>query len=258
MLICPICKNALQQKDKIFQCQNNHCFDLASSGYLNLLLLKSSSGDNREMVNARHAFLAKGYFERLVASIISLMASLDCMKRVLDCGCGEGYFLDKCKSAFPEADFFGLDISKYAIDKAARKRKDILHIVASAAKIPFSDESFDLVINIFAPHFLEEFARVLKPGGHILKVTPGPKHLLELKEVLYEKVYLNEIDTELPGYSLQNTSSLTYRTKISDDLHNLLKMTPYFYKTPARGLEKISTLKELEITFDFNISLYKK
>lgn len=258
MLICPICMKALQKNEKTYRCSENHCFDLAASGYVNLLLPKNHAGDNQEMVTARRNFLAKGYFQQLVTNLIDLLKMVADKKVVLDCGCGEGYFLDKCQAAFPDSLFYGLDISKHAIDKAAKRNKDICFIVANSANIPFADQSADVIINIFAPHFPEEFARVLKTDGYVLKVIPGPRHLLELKEALYEKVYLNDTDVYLPGFCLQETRTLTYQANIGEDLHNLLQMTPYFYRTPQSGLDKIASLKELEITFDFIISLYKK
>ena len=38
----------------------------------------------------------------------------------------------------------------------------------------------------------DEFVRILKPGGYILRVEPGEHHLYELKEIVYDHVYLNQ------------------------------------------------------------------
>ena len=52
-------------------------------------------------------------------------------------------------------------------------------------KLPFEDNEFDLLLNIFAPHNEEEFSRVC--NKYILKVIPNKEHLLELKKLLYSE-----------------------------------------------------------------------
>ena len=64
MLLCPVCGNQLEQKDGSYRCIKGHCFDISSTGYVNLLLSggKASGvhGDSKEMVRARQDFLSKG------------------------------------------------------------------------------------------------------------------------------------------------------------------------------------------------------
>ena len=69
MLICPICKEKLQIVNNSYKCINNHSFDISKSGYTNLLISKTNSGDNQEMVNARFVFLNKGYYKNLALKI---------------------------------------------------------------------------------------------------------------------------------------------------------------------------------------------
>lgn len=59
--------------------------------------------------------------------------------------------------------------------------------MASVYHLPVADRSADLLLNCFSPLALDEFRRVLRPGGGFLYVVPGAKHLWELKQVLYDQ-----------------------------------------------------------------------
>lgn len=59
MLVCPICGESLNKSENALKCQNNHCFDFAKEGYVNLLVSSKSgdkTGDSKESARARHAF----------------------------------------------------------------------------------------------------------------------------------------------------------------------------------------------------------
>ena len=88
---------------------------------------------------------------------------------------------------------FGFDISKEMIKLGAKKYKDVLFFVGNISKIPVSDCSCDIGIHICAPFCEKEFARILKKDGYLLSAVPGKKHLIGLKEILYENVYENEV-----------------------------------------------------------------
>ena len=63
-LICPVCGNELTKKDKSYVCTQNHSFDMARQGYVNLLTVSQkhslTPGDTREQVLSRRAFLDGG------------------------------------------------------------------------------------------------------------------------------------------------------------------------------------------------------
>ena len=86
----------------------------------------------------------------------------------------------------------GTDISKFALRTAARRERGAEFAVASSYRLPLADGSVDVLLNCFSPLALEEFRRVLRPGGIFLYVVPGAEHLWEMKEILYERPYPNE------------------------------------------------------------------
>ncbi|HHX70112.1 MAG TPA: methyltransferase domain-containing protein, partial [Gallicola sp.] len=251
--------NKLNKVNNTYKCSSKHSFDISKEGYINLLLNKSKAGDNQEMIKARKEFLEKGYFNPLVDGIINTMQTLDINNpNIIDIGCADGYYTYAISKHYPK--IIGLDISKDAIKYAARKYKDILFVVANAKKLPIQSEEVDIALNIFAPHFLDELKRVLKNGGYIIKATPNKKHLFELKEIIYENTYLTkEKQINEDDLILVKSTDLNYKKDImSQDLINLFKMTPYTYKTKQTDIDKLKQIKKLLITFDFNISVYKK
>jgi 23S rRNA (guanine745-N1)-methyltransferase len=75
----------------------------------------------------------------------------------------------------------GLDISKFALRRAARMNPDALNVVGDVWQpLPVADDAVDVVTVVFAPRNAPEFARVLRPGGRLVVVTPRPGHLDEI------------------------------------------------------------------------------
>jgi 23S rRNA (guanine745-N1)-methyltransferase len=131
---CPSCSELLSLNAKVWQCDNGHTFDCAKEGYVNLLLAQHKNskapGDSKEMVVARQQFLAQGYYRPLADKIGAIVADFVNNKTplsLLDAGCGEGYYtgqvLDKLVQQGVSVIASGIDISKPAIIKAAKRKK---------------------------------------------------------------------------------------------------------------------------------------
>ena len=91
ILSCPICGNPLQTENRSLRCANRHSFDLAKSGYVNLLPGGGTHGDNDQMVKARTAFLSKGCYAFLRDQLKQELAN-EPVHTFADLGCGEGYY----------------------------------------------------------------------------------------------------------------------------------------------------------------------
>src|SRR3954447_15309810 len=168
-LRCPNCGSPLP-------CVNGHRFDVARQGYLSLLGGKAVRGDTAAMVAAREAFLGAGHF----APIRDALAVTDGL--VVELGAGTAYYL-----AATLGDGYGiaLDSSKPALKRAARAHPRIAAVARDVwAGIPVQDGAADLVLDVFAPRNGPEIARVLKPDGTLLVVTPTADHLCELRSTL--------------------------------------------------------------------------
>ena len=155
----------------------------------------------------------------------------------------------------------GIDISKEAVSALRSRTREVSGVVASTAAMPLASESADAVLNIFSPLFAGEFARVLKKDGLLLRVIPLKDHLMELKQAVYETAYPNPTETvELDGFSLVGRKDVSYsvRIKNAEDIRDLFRMTPYYYKTGKDDQEKLEHIRTLDVTFSFGILLYRK
>lgn len=261
ILICPFCGAGLVRNGGSYYCcgERKHCFDIAKSGYVTLSRASGASGDDRDMVRSRTAFLDKGHYRRFADEVCRAVGAA---QTVVDAGCGEGYYSDVI--AKTGKTVYGFDLSKYACDKAARRAKaaqtDAFFGVSSVFELPVADESADAVISLFAPVAEKEFSRVLRDGGILIVGAAGKHHLYELKQALYDSVYENEGRRDLPtGFTELERRNVTYEFCCSgEDIIRLFMMTPYAFKTSPEDAAKLNSLEALTITADFDIYIYKK
>jgi len=271
MFICPICKAQLNKAENSYRCGNNHSFDIARQGYVNLLPVNKkhsdNPGDSKDMVLSRREFLESGNYECFSDKLNELVAELTADSQnlsILDCGCGEGYYDGRLMQKLDELKInykiFGFDISKEAIRFAAGKYKTARFFVGSCFNMPLADNSFDLVINVFAPMVENEFCRVLKKGGYLIYAVPGKNHLMGLKSLIYENVYENEEKhTEYEGFEFIGRHSVKNEIAVDGTMGvNLFKMTPYYFKTDLSAEEKILKNNDFTTEIHFDFLVYRK
>jgi ubiquinone/menaquinone biosynthesis C-methylase UbiE len=98
------------------------------------------------------------------------------VERALDVGTGTGAGARAIASRLPEAKIVGVDVSPGMLREARRLSPELSFVEGDAADLPFDAESFDLVTNANMIPFLDEVARVLKPGGWTLYAySSGPE-----------------------------------------------------------------------------------
>lgn len=194
-LICPVCRLELhlhtpEGRPPRLSCNNLHAFDAAKQGYFNLLTGKGTSfrEDGPEMVAARAAFLDAGHYAPLASALAESLATKvhgNSSPRILDAGAGTGYYLGQVLNGLPESTTaIAMDISKFAMRRAAKLPATLALVWDLWRELPLGDASIDALINVFSPHNGAEFARVLRPGGSALVVTPLPEHLSAGAELL--------------------------------------------------------------------------
>ena len=262
IFVCPICQNTLLRKERSLVCENRHTFDIAKEGHVNLLRTSGSlHGDNRQMVLARRAFLEKGYYTHLKDAVRETVARyLPNGGKVLDSGCGEGYYTEGLTQNHT-LSVFGIDISSRAAALAAKKANIQGVAVASAYSLPVASASCDALTTIFSPFCREEFERVLKSGGYLVNVIPAEKHLWELKAAVYDNPYenkLNPIETE--GFRFVEQIAVERKVTLpsQEDITALMMMTPYFYRTSREGHARAEALRSIELTASFYLLVYQK
>jgi 23S rRNA (guanine745-N1)-methyltransferase len=281
ILQCPVCRDPLLLSADGYQCSRMHTFDAARQGYVNFLLAhkkhSKEPGDSPEMIKSRRRFLDLGLYNRVSDGINEAVA--DGLPRpevgraftVLDAGCGEGFYLKQLKEAlairtaeaFP-IDYYGVDISKYAVRTATQRDKTMSWFVASIIDLPFASESLDVVLSVFSPPAFAEFSRVLTKTGKLVIASPGPGHLNGLREIIYpvarEHAPSAAAEQAKGLFSLAAEKRVTYRIELMNkgEIMDLLAMTPYFWNIDLATRSKVEALDRLATDVDVIISVFRK
>ncbi|MCK6737542.1 23S rRNA (guanine(745)-N(1))-methyltransferase [Enterobacter bugandensis] len=265
---CPLCHASLTRSDKSYACPQGHQFDMAKEGYVNLLPVQHKRsrdpGDSAEMMQARRAFLDAGHYLPLRETVAQMLGDLlpDSASAMLDIGCGEGYYTARFANVVREkgAVTFGLDVSKVAIRAAAKRYAGVTFCVASSHRLPFDNASMDAVIRIYAPCKADELARVVKPGGWVITVTPGPRHLMELKGLIYDEVRLHAPHSgQLKGFTLKQEHSVAYEMNLNgEEAVALLQMTPFAWRAKPEVWDALAARTTFGCQTDFSIHVWQR
>ncbi len=275
MLLCPICELPLGREGAAYRCPAGHNFDLAREGYVNLLR-RPYPGDTKEMLRARRAFLDAGHYEPLAAALASrvvahLAETGTEMPRLLDAGCGEGYYTAAiCRAVrdrLPHArlDCYGVDVAKEAARLASRRVPEATFVVGNVKdRLPFADASLAVVLDVFAPRNAAEFARVLARGGLLLIAIPAPEHLAELRDTL--SLLEVEPDKEIhvaaqlaADFTLADRQALELPLRLSGaDLANLVAMSPSARHVPPDAYDRARRMEAFAVTASFVLLAFRR
>ncbi len=216
-------------------------------------------------MQARRGFLLGGGYDKLAEKLTSVIKKIPFDKEsvnILDLGCGEGYFTSFLANNISDSyNICGLDISKVAVRYAAKRYKNIEFCVASAFDIPLEDKSLDIIIRNYAPSLDSELNRVISDKGYFITITPGPRHLYQLREIIYKDVIEHPSQNPAPeNFSKVSIDNLSYKLLIEDSLQltHLVGMTPFAWKFSKEKIDNLLLLKKWEIECDFNIEVYRK
>lgn len=260
-LRCPVCAGALRAEGQSLRCAGGHSFDLAKEGYVNLLTGSrpaDAMGDNKQAARFRRDFLNKGYYDLLRNRLTERLA--EARGTLLDLCCGEGWYT-AALAALPGLQVYGFDLAREMVRLAARRGADASFFVANLARIPVPDGAFDYATLLFAPFQEKELLRILRPGGRLLTVVPGRRHLYGLKQAVYDRPYEN--DEALPAAgSLRLCGTERLEGQISlpcrEDIQALFRMTPYYYRSSPADRAKLERLDRLETEIGFVLAEYER
>jgi 23S rRNA (guanine745-N1)-methyltransferase len=280
ILQCPVCRNPLLNSADGYKCSNSHTFDAAREGYVNLLLVQKKNskepGDSKEMILSRRRFLDLGLYNGISDGINEAVAGhlpepgKECAFNILDAGCGEGFYLKRLKEFLAQrpgtpvpADYYGVDISKFAVRLATKRDRTMDWFVAGIKDLPFSGSAFDMVLNVFSPADFPEFSRVLRETGGLLIVSPGPRHLNGLREIIYPNAREHAPSTiaeeAKPFFSLSTETRINYQVELPgrEAIMDLLAMTPYFWNIDLKTKARVEALDRLALDVDVEIRVFK-
>ncbi len=254
MLLCPVrdCRLPLVRDHRRLVCSRAHSFDVARSGYVNLLQPQErrskEPGDTVLASTGRRRLHDRGVTAPLLLAIAEAIGASP-KDSVLDVGCGEGFYLGSLQQQFG-FDGHGVDISIPSIDAAARRFPRCEWIVANADRLlPYADESFSIVLSLVARLNAGEFRRVLRNGGNLLLAIPSPLDLVELRGVGRDRID-RTLETFKSGFTLIDQRRVTAAADldaaaVEDVLHSIYR--PMQPRAPAA----------MRLTFSLDLLLFR-
>ena len=254
LLRCPICHGPLDLTGGSLVCGKRHCFDIARQGHVNFVPNQKDSFYTKELFESRAAVFEAGVFRPVIDALSEAVDAYVPGERpvLLDAGCGEGYY---AKAVCSERDMLriGFDLSKEAVRLAARGQKEASFFAADLKNIPMADGSCDVLLDVFTPANYAEFARVLKPGGVVMKLAPRSGYLRQLREAAAAHLRRREYDGgDVERYvhehmDVLHQRAITYTMDVSPELvAHLARMTPMLAGVDVGALD-LSGVKSITI-----------
>ena len=256
------CRHTLVLSEDGLKCDVGHHFDAAKGGYWNLTQPQdkksANPGDNPNAVLARHRWLGLGHSAGLVDALQPWIQETNPLNRILDLGCGDGYF---GPTLFPDKaqGFCGIDLSKPAIKLAVKSWPEATWVLANADRgLPVDDSSVDCILSLFGRRPVGEMARALTPQGSCLVAVPGEEDLIELREQIQKegkrRSRVQAIIDEMQNQGLQCVDQKQWRVEVSlgpDEIADALAMTyRAARKSEQRQVAAIDSEKKVTLVAD--------
>ena len=240
---CPTCHQMMHAQEKALVCLEGHRFDVSKKGTLYFLNHQIKTDYDREMFEHRRKLIVHGMYQPL----LDLLQPFCQNQRILDVGCGEGSFLQQLNEQATLLPSVGFDISKEGIYLASDYGENVFWCVADLTNLPFQEDRFTTILNIFSPSNYQEFQRVLVDGGQLIKVVPRSGYLKELRAAFYpedekKQHYSNQAVVEKFQETFRESErqTLTYVFDIPESCQlSLLEMSPLEWGVSMEIKEKL-------------------
>lgn len=240
------------------KCETNHVFDLSKTGYVNLIRFPAKSHYNKDLFKARSTIIENGFFRALEREIENQIGDFAIQKddlTILDAGCGDGSLFSNLLLRLKNKSFnaIGIDISKHGIQIASKRNHKTMWLVADIANIPIKDKSIDVVLNTLSPANYQEFSRILKDDGILIKTVPDNNHLIELRDLISKGAYSNANIVNLFKDHTNFVSQVkVFEEKSLDNSEkaNIIKMAPLAWDTKVdyKELSKTNNIITLDLS----------
>ncbi|MXR67993.1 methyltransferase domain-containing protein [Shewanella sp. JBTF-M18] len=267
--LCPLCQAPLMvhQDSQGLHCANKHHFDKGPQGYWVFSQPKKPHIDSRQLMRAKHFLLESGIFAPVVEAMQRQLGELlpsDATLSHLDVDSGEGYYLRALAGVFNALgqayEQTGVAEAENALFVAAKAQPEANLIQSQLKTLPFADASFDLVSLFDKPLKGKEPLRVLKPGGTFIWLSPGPRHLWQIREFIYPNLSEKGGEPQQPkGVTLMASERIAYPLALSgEQALTLLEMTPFAWRANDKIKRQIAQQEFAALEIDLYLTLARK
>ena len=254
-LQCPVCGKPMARAGEDFSC-GKHRVNVNRKGCLNFLSAPVDTCYDAALFEARRRVFAAGCYRPVAEAIARLLP--EGAHRVLDAGCGDGWYLNELLSRHPDWCGAGVDISRDAIFQATEQPMPAVWCVADLRKLPFVDGAFTAVLDVLTPASYDEFSRVLASGGVLVKVFPGEDYLWELRAARGMQRYAAG---QVEEYLREKTQLLALeRVHVSHPVdaalwRDFVWMTPLNQDLSDEEKQRIAGVPAPTVTVDLNVAV---
>lgn len=241
ILRCPTCKTSFSKKGSFLICQKKHNFNFIKnvpvmSDLDPYLEVEAKAWEDEWQKNVGEKALAAYKYNMKIFRKLKFWEEsgeaakyIDSKKDqvVLDLACGNGVSTANMKGRL----VVGLDLSTTQMVRAKRKFKNTNYVVGDAQKLPFQNNSFDLIVAINMLHHvykpdevLKEAYRVLKKDGKILTVDPNLYNPIGFTgRGLYRLLGLKRVFPSFPQFAL----GADEKQFTKDEYYRMFKKSPF-------------------------------
>lgn len=272
-LACSVreCGLPLARHERSYVCAAGHSFDVARSGYVNLLQPQDrrslNAGDSKAAVEARAALDGVGVGHAVINAVIDKIGSLQLRADggapvAVDLGCGSGEMLERLCRDRPMSGI-GIDLSVAAVDFAARRFPGLTWIVANAdRRLPLRDSGIDVVLSIYGRRNPAECARVLTSTGILVVTLPAADDLIELRQLVQgQGVERDRVDGMLHEHNadFQLAERLLVRQQLTLERDALLNVLRGTYRGVRFTLsDRVNAIDRMEVTLSSELCVMKR
>ena len=263
-LQCIHCKQRLHVKDNHLVCDKGHQFDMNKQGFYFMAHRSVDAKYDRELFEARRQIICETkFYDKLHQQLFQLLNHYDRPLTIVDAGCGEGShlaMLSRLLNKTPTA--IALDLSKPGIQQASDYAGEMLPVVADLANLPIANQQVDVLLSLLSPANYEEFKRVLKIGGALIKVIPNLDYLKEIRCLVSEsESYSNETTASVFRKHFGQVEEIRVKDHVYFTLEErraLMQMTPLTWDLSESKRQALLMELPEYITLDLTILHAKK